>query len=344
VCFARHDDTDPRLGQPLCLDCYDHDHQVVWNLYAGELWRRTKQAIERHLARLAYKRGISPVLVRSASGNLREIPPVRVSHGKVAEFQARGAVHFHALLRLDGVDPDDPDAIVAAPAGITAADLHAAIEHAAKQVAFTTPPHPDRPEGWRITWGPQLVVKHITMRGAGEVTDEMAAAYLAKYATKSTETTGHDHGNDAAQDAAKHRADHQQPRVAHRCIVRRSTRTGDQCQPDDLRPRSRSASPDPPSRLRLCSAASLPAPPKSDPPAAVATSTPTSPSRQRRLINDRYRSPSPIAHGRACPASTRAGRAGAIHRTHRRVRTDPLWPPAIGEDRRPAPHSGNGTR
>ena len=35
--------------------------------------------------------------------------PVRVSHGKAAEFQARGAVHFHALLRLDGVDPADPD-------------------------------------------------------------------------------------------------------------------------------------------------------------------------------------------------------------------------------------------
>nr|WP_205864255.1 replication initiator [Planosporangium mesophilum] len=191
VCFARHEENDPRLGKPLCLDCYDHDHQVVWNYHAGELWRRTKQAIERHLARLATKRGISPVIVRTATGNLREVPPVRVSHGKVAEFQARGAVHFHALVRLDGVDPDDPDAIVPAPDGITADDLDDAIHTAAAQAAFTTPPHPDNLEGWRIAWGDQFLVKHITMRGEGEVTDLMAAAYLAKYATKSTEATGH---------------------------------------------------------------------------------------------------------------------------------------------------------
>ena len=34
---------------------------------------------------------------------VRRVPPVRVSHGKVAEMQRRGAVHFHVLLRLDGV-------------------------------------------------------------------------------------------------------------------------------------------------------------------------------------------------------------------------------------------------
>ena len=33
---------------------------------------------------------------------------MRVSHGKAAEYQARGAVHFHVLIRLDGLDDDDP--------------------------------------------------------------------------------------------------------------------------------------------------------------------------------------------------------------------------------------------
>ncbi len=37
-------------------------------------------------------------------------------HGKAAEYQARGAVHFHVLLRLDGLDPDDP-APASAPTG-----------------------------------------------------------------------------------------------------------------------------------------------------------------------------------------------------------------------------------
>ncbi|MFI6332231.1 replication initiator [Micromonospora chersina] len=191
VCWARHEPADMVLGQPLCLDCYDHDHQVVWNLFAGELWRRTKQAAERWLAQLARRRGIPPVELVTPSGKVRKVAPVRLSHGKAAEFQARGAVHFHALVRLDGVDPHDPSAVVPPPAGFTAADLDAAIRHAAAQVDYTTPSHPDRPEGWHIVWGTQLDIRVITLTGHGEVTDSMVAGYLAKYATKSTEATGH---------------------------------------------------------------------------------------------------------------------------------------------------------
>jgi replication initiator protein RepSA len=41
--------------------------------------------------------------------------PARLRCAKVAEFQARGAVHLHALLRLDGDDPDNPKAVLAPP-------------------------------------------------------------------------------------------------------------------------------------------------------------------------------------------------------------------------------------
>ncbi|WP_200215218.1 replication initiator [Micromonospora coerulea] len=190
VCFARHDVDDPRLGQPLCLDCYDHDHQVVWNHFSGELWRRTKQAIERNLAALCRRRGIPFVRVLTASGKLRWVPPVRVSHGKVAEMQRRAAVHFHVLLRLDGVDPDDPDALVPPPAGITVGDLDAAVHAAASRITVTTPPHSDQPEGWVVAWGEQVDVRHVNS-ASGELTDGKVAAYLAKYATKATEATGH---------------------------------------------------------------------------------------------------------------------------------------------------------
>jgi hypothetical protein len=175
TCYRRHAKNDPRLGQPLCRDCYDYHAAVVWNNAAGELWRRTKQDIERHLNALARSRGL---------------PRVRVSHGKVAEYQARGAVHFHALLRLDGVHPADPAALVPPPAGITAADLDAAIRHAAA-IAWRTNPHPANPGGWRIAWGEQTDIRHITARGNGTVTDAAVAAYLAKYSTKGTETSGH---------------------------------------------------------------------------------------------------------------------------------------------------------
>jgi hypothetical protein len=46
------------VGQPLCPDCYNHNAHAVWNNAAGELWRRTKQAIERHLTALARARAI----------------------------------------------------------------------------------------------------------------------------------------------------------------------------------------------------------------------------------------------------------------------------------------------
>ncbi|MER5608738.1 replication initiator [Micromonospora tulbaghiae] len=191
VCWARHETGDTTLGHPLCLDCYDHDHQVVWNIFSGELWHRTKQAAERWLAKLAQRRGIPRVEIPTASGKTRKVAPVRLSPGKVAELQARGAVHFHAIARLDGVDPTDPQAIVPPPAGFTVDDLVNALRHAARQIAFHTPPHPDRPDGWPIAWGEQTDLEPIATDGSGEVTDGMVAGYLAKYATKSTEATGH---------------------------------------------------------------------------------------------------------------------------------------------------------
>jgi len=121
---------------------------------------------------------------------VRYLPPVRVAHGKVAEFQTRGVVHFHALLRLDGTSPH-PDQLVPPPAGITIADLDDAIRHAATHTAVTTPTHPDQPAGWPIRWGQQLDIRHITTGIRGDISDGMVAGYLAKYATKSTETTGH---------------------------------------------------------------------------------------------------------------------------------------------------------
>jgi hypothetical protein len=177
ACFTRHGRDDPQLGQPLCLDCYDHAAQVVWNNNTGELWRRTKQAIERHLNQAARHRGLRY--------------GVRVSHGKAAEYQARGAVHYHALLRLDGLDEHDPDRLLPPPPGITVVDLEEAVRHAAATITYLTPPHIVQPSGWLLGWGDELDVRVITMRGPGTITDLMVASYLAKYSTKGAEVTGH---------------------------------------------------------------------------------------------------------------------------------------------------------
>ena len=190
-CFIRHRRDDPRLGQPLCPDCYDYAAHVVWNNQAGELWRRTKQAIERHLGQLARRRGVPPIRVPCGDGKTRLADPVRVAHGKAAEYQARGAVHFHALLRLDGYDPAHPDQILPPPSVLTVADLDDAIRWAAQAISYCTPDHPARPGGWPIGWGTEIDVRVITMAGTGDLDDLAVASYLAKYSTKGTEVTGH---------------------------------------------------------------------------------------------------------------------------------------------------------
>jgi hypothetical protein len=88
-CWHRHDADDPRLGEPLCAACYDAEAQVLWNALAPELWRRTTITIHRALGRL----------VGLQEGELRQL--VRISYAKVAEFQRRGAIHFHAVIRPD---------------------------------------------------------------------------------------------------------------------------------------------------------------------------------------------------------------------------------------------------
>jgi hypothetical protein len=176
-CPQRHSETSPLLGRPLCLDCYDHSHHVVWNAWAAELWRRTMITLNRALTRLGKHHHTR----------------LRASYGKVAEYQRRGVVHFHALIRVDQVDTDYPDDILAPPPAITPTLLAALVEHAIAATQFDTPPYPDDPGTdhiWPIEWGRQTDIRPVTGLGAGNITAEAVAAYLAKYATKATEPTG----------------------------------------------------------------------------------------------------------------------------------------------------------
>lgn len=183
ACNRVHKEGERILGRALCLDCYDFDHQVIWNAFAGELWRRTSEAIKRNIGKA--------VRAQRPEGGKRRGPNARLSFAKVAEFQGRGVAHFHALMRLDGIDPTDPDAVIPPPAGLDFAVLDWAIREAVGRIRFRTPGHPDNPDGWLIEWGTQLDIRPVRARVDGEITDGMVAAYLAKYATKATEITGH---------------------------------------------------------------------------------------------------------------------------------------------------------
>jgi hypothetical protein len=186
-CGKIHADDDAELGEPLCPECFDYEHAVLWNAMAPELWRRTAIQIPRELARLA---GLSQRQLRRR---------VRVSYVKVAEYQRRGALHFHALIRLDAApawhsvgDPEPP------PGQFTFALLVQAVHAAVDHVAVSSPA-PDDQDGHigaaaaparELRWGLQTEVRAIQDGGRSAKEALATAGYIAKYATKSTEVVG----------------------------------------------------------------------------------------------------------------------------------------------------------
>lgn len=167
-CNARHGPDDPQVGQPVCFACYDHVGHVLWHAAVPELWRRTSVYAYRALARLAGERAGRRVTVRSVRSVLR------LSYVKVAEFQKRAAVHLHVIVRLDGVDEDDPERVVPPPVWADAALLEAALREAAGRISVALP---EVGRSRNARWGRQLDVSPVNHPAR-------VAAYLAKYATK----------------------------------------------------------------------------------------------------------------------------------------------------------------
>jgi hypothetical protein len=171
-CTAIHPEDDPRLGQPICPDCYDYPAHIAFNWHAPELWRRFTIALRRALAQQAG-------LIAAEFGR-----QCRVSFVKVAEFQRRGVVHFHALIRLDDPGNDyQPPRI-----SVDAVELAEAIRQAAAHVRLTVE-MPNGP-GLVLRFGEQLDTQTVNGGPAAELTPEHAARYIAKYATKSAEDFG----------------------------------------------------------------------------------------------------------------------------------------------------------
>jgi len=172
-CLERHAADDPRIGGAICSACYDYEAAALWNANLGALWRRTITYLPRELAALG---GLSVAALRSQ---------LRVAYAKVAEFQARGAVHVHAVIRLDG--PDGPD--TAPTGGVTAQRLAEAVARTAARVAVTVA----GPDGREliVRWGVQVDTRPITAdRDGGDGHGAGVAGYLAKYATKDAQSGG----------------------------------------------------------------------------------------------------------------------------------------------------------
>lgn len=201
-CNKKHDHNDVLTGQPLCQECYDYTGHVLFTWHLPELWRRFT---------ITLRRAVGSKL--KASGVERN--SVRVSFVKVTEMQARAVPHIHALIRLDPATAlGDHDSHGPAATGgggenrhqtgpawqspITAAELAALIQHAARTVTYeVTAPAGDEAAPLTVRFGDQIDTQPLTAEtlcvrgelsatgsGAG-LSPRRVAGYLAKYVTKS---------------------------------------------------------------------------------------------------------------------------------------------------------------
>ncbi|MCD0482337.1 replication initiation protein [Streptacidiphilus sp. ASG 303] len=172
-CGTLHGEDDPALGTPIDPGTYDYRAAVLWNAHAGALWARFTIHLRRELARAA---GLTQREFKNHA---------RVSFGKVAEYQRRGAVHFHAVIRLDGPEGGDTPPPPWATPGLLADAIRAA-------AARACPPALDHGgRSYEFRFGPQLDIRTIRSAdfdGPTPVTERAVAAYIAKYATKGAET------------------------------------------------------------------------------------------------------------------------------------------------------------
>jgi hypothetical protein len=155
-CPGRHEQGDELVGTPLCPVCYDYEGAVLQNASTSELWRRTMIYTERQLA---------AVLGRTQADARRA---VRLAFCRVAEFQRRGVVHLHAIVRADGPDGSLPPA--------DSGHLARACLQAARAVTVA------HPKGTAL-WGRQIDVQILEH---GDERARRVATYVAKYATKSS--------------------------------------------------------------------------------------------------------------------------------------------------------------
>jgi hypothetical protein len=171
ACFERHGPDEGLVGQPLCPDCYRYSQQVLWNSLSSELWRRTTIYLRRALAAAV---DMTPSELDTH---------VRVSFCKVAEFQRRGAVHLHVIVRLDAADDDDE--MNAPPVAFDTTLLAGAFLRAVRAVQVAYPVRLEgRPQVARFGSECDVTVLDTATRAA------KVARYISKYVAKSSDTGG----------------------------------------------------------------------------------------------------------------------------------------------------------
>ena len=165
-CWRRHGEDDEIVGSPLCDQCYDYEGAVLWNAASSKLWQRTTIYLRRSLAKLLEVRG----------SDLSKM--VRLSYVKVIEYQRRGLVHLHVLLRADSPD----DVSMPPDVEVSAVQIEIAIRMAVATAKISLA---DTESNRVISWGEQIDIRPVDEGDSAKV-----ANYIAKYATKSASDSG----------------------------------------------------------------------------------------------------------------------------------------------------------
>ena len=152
-CRFLHDHGDGAVGTPLFPSCYDYAGAVL-HAFSAELWRRTTIYLGRQLA---MSLGIS----RAQCAKV-----IRLEHCKVAEFQRRGLVHFHAV------------GARRRSRWLATADRCRSARHGLPGINFIGR---DRPCPWHCSLGKR---SRPTAALSGDERSGRVASYFAKYATK----------------------------------------------------------------------------------------------------------------------------------------------------------------
>ena len=162
-----------RWAAALCADCFDYAGAVLFNAHAGRLWHRFTDDVRR------------VTLPQASALTAKEFAAsVRVSFVKVAEYQRRGLVHFHAAVRLDGASGPE-----SAPAAWATEEM--LIEALGSSASRVRVEYPDEfGEVRELVFGEQFDARPIRGGDDGALSDDQVAGYVAKYSTKAAECVG----------------------------------------------------------------------------------------------------------------------------------------------------------
>jgi hypothetical protein len=220
-CNMTHSIDDPMVGQPLCRECYDYLGHVLFTWHLPELWRRftiaLRRAVSTHLKTVGVKPGSVRVsFVKVVELQARAIPHIhaliRLDPPPADDDTTGSGDHnrYSPAARWGGGEPRPvADQHTGWSSPITPADLAALIQHAARHVRIdiaTGDGGSDQEAVRGLRFGTQIDTQPLTPETpitasdseahdtarmtASRLSPRRAAAYLAKYVTKSLHDFG----------------------------------------------------------------------------------------------------------------------------------------------------------